>query len=228
MKYIAVITCDIKYSKKLISIRAHWFKRLREIFDYINKNYEILEKEIEIVRGDNFQFTLKQPENALKVALLIKAHLLSIDLKKFNKKKESLDRIDARIAIGIGTNNFTSNKMYESDGDAYWRSGKLLDELKKKNQSIGIRTGIRNIDDELEVLTSLADVIINKWSIQMAEVVKLVLMGTQKQSELSEALNISQPSVHERLKGAGFYQIWEYENRFSYLLNSVFKNKSLK
>jgi uncharacterized Fe-S cluster-containing radical SAM superfamily protein len=79
------------------------------------------------LRGDEFQFKCNIDD--------VFWHFLAI--KSLIKSQENLD---VRIAIGIGEENFSSEKITESNGTAYVHSGRLLNDLKNDGHTVAIKT----------------------------------------------------------------------------------------
>lgn len=112
IKMIAVITGDIINSTEKASI--NWLKELKTVLN----QYGSSPMKWEIYRGDSFQ--LKLPvEKAMLTAFHIKATIKQIKNK------------DVRMGIGIGMEEYVSEKLSESNGTAYQNSGLCFESLKK-------------------------------------------------------------------------------------------------
>jgi hypothetical protein len=105
----AVITGDIINSRKLSSL---WMKDLKDVLSFYGN-------EPKIYRGESFQLVADLAD-ALVIVLLLKATI---------KQHKALD---VRIAIGIGTIDYTSNKVTESNGSAFINSGGMFTRIKNK------------------------------------------------------------------------------------------------
>ena len=79
----SVITGDIIGSRQQTS--KHWVEDLKTILS----RFGATPSQWEVYRGDEFQIEIKNPEEALLSAILIKAHLKAI-------------KLDARMSIGFG------------------------------------------------------------------------------------------------------------------------------
>lgn len=218
-EYYSVITGDIIGSstvkgkrKQLLTVMKNTFKEITIEFS------DAVEKPFEIYRGDSFQTVVKQPGKALLIGILIRAKLKSFALAK-TKTKYSGNKLDARIAIGIGEIGFNADKAIESDGEAFNISGKLLDEIKKSKQNLKIQTPWHDMNGELEVESYFADTIINKWTIEQAEAVYLKLLKNKTQQMIAKKLKISQPAVRKRIIGANLKCIELFVKRFENILN---------
>ena len=203
----SVLTGDITSSSK--TDRIALLKDLKEILNQIAdfQQEEGIKSNFELYRGDSFQGIIAKPEEALKYALLIRAHL--------KKAKGTTDR-DARIAIGIGTINYPASVVAEADGEAFRSSGPLLDTM-KNGARIKLHTPWMAVNEEMEVAFVLADTIIKRWSIPQAEVIAQILRNAT-QVEIAEKLGISQSAVNQRLKAAHWEAIEKLLERFRKLI----------
>lgn len=221
MKTVAVLTGDIVNSRE-ISDKDFFFSELKSIFKEIESRIAF-EKPFEIYRGDSFQAMLKHPKDAVKVAVLLRAGLRS--LESHPKKKEiPLEQLkDARISIGIGTIDFLDDSVKASDGEAFLLSGSALDTMKKSDERLKITVGDKHLQKTLEVTTTLASVIINKWSNFSSEVIYRHLLYGETQKEMAKALHISQPAVHKRKNTANADAIDVYLNYVSQLIQENYE-----
>ena len=120
-------------------------------------------------------------------------------MQKKSDKPINYAYADTRIAIGIGDVSYSGDKISESQGEAFQRSGYLLDKLKKGNERLGIDTSWENLNKEFYVETKLADAVISRWTANTAIAVFLHLLDRKNQSESARILNITQPALHKRL-----------------------------
>jgi len=219
-QYYAVITGDIigstvyhKVTKKSLG------EPITSAFRIIKTwKKQLIYSPVQIYRGDSFQVVLNDPVYALRAAVIIRAALRS-----FAKVPAPARLLDCRIAIGIGKTelaklpqhqiiNDTSNWL----GKAFTYSGALLDD-KESRGNLMVRTPWSNINRELEIEFALLDLIIENWGHGRSEVMKYRVQGL-KQEDISKELNISQPAVNRRLKGAGDHVINSLCRRFEQLI----------
>ena len=184
----AVITGDVINSRKVAS--ALWMEDLKGILNaYGNEP-----KDWEIYRGDSFQLVV-DPRDALEIALLIKASI------KQNKA------LDVRMAIGVGTVDYTADKVTESNGNAFVNSGEFFEGLKK--QTLGIQTPWSEFDEAFTIIFQLVVLFADNWTTTSAEIIKKALENPSiNQKELALALNRkSQSSISASLKRAGYEEL---------------------
>ncbi len=206
-KFAAVLTGDLIGSRNLSTAdRKKMQTTQRTIFEQVAKQFS--DFKAEEFRGDGFQAVVYNNRNhALRIALLIQTALL----------KESFG---IRIGIGIGDITYQATNITTSDGPAFQLSGPILDELKKRNQYIGIASENASANYEWSVHSITLNFLIEKWSPLQSEAIHEHLTSAT-QLEVAEKLNISQPSVHQRLQTAGWPVVDAIVKRFeSYIFNS--------
>ena len=194
---ISVLTGDIINSRKLPS--EVWMNGLKKILNTIGPN----PSRWEIYRGDEFQLEIDNPAEALQIAIQIKAYLKTL-------------RLDARMAIGIGEKSHNAEKISESNGTAFVRSGELFETLKKQKVTLAINSGQADFDAKINLMLRLGLTFMNQWLVQSAE---LVLVAIENQSlsqeEIGQRLGINQAAVSRRRKRANFDLVLELENYYS-------------
>ena len=87
----------------------HWVEDLKKILS----RFGATPSQWEIYRGDEFQIEIKNPEEALLSAILIKAHLKAI-------------KLDARMSIGFGDKTHNAEKISESNGICFYTFGRTF------------------------------------------------------------------------------------------------------
>lgn len=193
---ISVITGDIINSRKAAD-PGEWLGRLKTTF----KTEGPTPKVWEVTRGDSFQIEIAQPENVLLKALHIKATV------------KRIPGLDVRMAIGIGTKSYDAPKISEANGDAFVRSGRLFDQLKKN--TLAISSPWEDVDRVINMCLELALLTVDRWTPNSAEIVALTIENPSKtQLELANILQISQGRISERQQRAGYDELMKLEAYF--------------
>lgn len=225
MENVAVLTGDLVKSSLIKEGEIGFvISSLKNTFNDINRKVLSNKATFQIFRGDSFQAILPKPELALITAIMIRAHLRTFESKYKIEGKKSNKPIhyvytDARIAIGIGKVSYIGDTVSESQGEAFQKSGYLLDKLKKGNERLGIDTPWDNINKEFYVASKLSDAVISRWTANTAEAVFIHLLDKKNQSELANTLHISQPAIHKRLVTYGnIASIHSFMERYSELI----------
>ncbi len=183
-----------------------WLNSLKTVLNEIGPEPKVWE----IFRGDSFQVEVTDPKKALLTALKIKAAL------------RSAVNLDVRIAIGIGEKNYNAPKITEANGDAFVRAGELFENLKK--HTLALSSPWEDVDSQMNLNIELALLTIDNWTQNSAKTVQLSIEHPKAtQSELAKKLNISQSSVSERQKRAGFDEIMKMNQRYELLISQKLK-----
>ena len=197
MKNYQIITGDVGASAKM---SARDREQLRAAFDFLAGgsvgDYDYF------VRGDGFQLLLTK--DALRESLRIKSYLYG------------LLAVRVRISIGIGTISYHGKRVSDSDGEAFWFSGRTLEEMKANREWIKVTTAIENWNNEWLVHAATLDYLEQARTQNQSEALYWQIEG-KTQQEIAGLLGISQPSVHSRLKGTGWPLIEKIMNRYEQL-----------
>jgi predicted DNA-binding protein (UPF0251 family) len=232
-KIYAVLTGDLIGSSRFrIQQREEVLSILKDSFKKIS--HDIIESQFVVFRGDSFQGVLSRPDEALNAALIIRASLLS----KFKGKRT---RLDARIAIGIGTIDYLPpDQAGEGDGEAFRNSGLELDKMKKSEQNLIIRTPWTEINEELRTECALLDALIQRLTKEQAEAIAYqlpkreylvqdqVIIEEITQEKIATILSISQPALSQRLKTSGYWAAQAFLERFKMIIQSKVREVNIR
>ncbi|MFH7002270.1 SatD family protein [Flavobacterium bizetiae] len=192
----SVITGDIIGSRQQTS--KHWVEDLKKILFPFGET----PREWEVYRGDEFQVEIKNTEEALWSAILIKAHLRAL-------------KLDARMSIGFGDKTHEAEKISESNGSAFIHSGELFETLKKQKLTLAMRTGDAAFDEKINLMIQLALTFMDNWLAQQAEFIAVAIENpTLSQEELGQKLGINQAAVSRRQKRAQFDLVLQLDRYF--------------
>lgn len=221
---IAVLTAD------LVDSTLYEEEVLREVLNTLRAEFESIAAShgaervrLHIYRGDSFQGVVKNPEEALQIALQLKTAVNRIHLKKTKKNRAYSKIADFKLAIGIGTQELEREEIAESNGQAFQFSGRTLDAMKSENRKTGLKTSLENINEEFQTSFLLMDTITDKWSTASAEVVYYLLRGL-KERAIAVEIDISQSAVNQRKKAAGWEAIASLLDRYRAVISTQFKN----
>ena len=197
---LAVITGDVINSKK--NAPRVWLTPLKKELNRIGKT----PKTWEIYRGDSFQVVISKAEDALLVALKVKASL------------KAVKGINVRMAIGIGKRTYNAAKVTESNGSAFVNSGEKFEMLKQEKQNLAIKSDSAQFDNEMNLYLKLALIAMNNWTVNTAEIVSVAMENRDKsQQQLGQMIGIKQSAISTRLRRAYYEEIME--------VNEMYKSK---
>jgi hypothetical protein len=199
----SIITGDIINSRKLPS--KAWMDGLKQLLHSKGMNPGAWE----IYRGDEFQLEIKNPKEALLAAFQIKAYLKTV-------------KLDARMSIGFGDKTYTAEKISESNGSAFVRSGELFETLKKQKLTLAIHTSNPDFDTEINLMLRLGMTFMNNWLAQSAEYIVAALANPDlSQEEIGMRLGINQAAVSRRRKRAQFDLMLELDAHFRNRIKTI-------
>ncbi len=199
-KPAAAITGDVVQSSQLSSAEKKTLQQMIKRFEEVQK--EIYpDFELQQYRGDSIQAILQENRSeALNIALQLQCELARKEIK-------------IRLGVALGNITYQGAEIIVSDGTALQLSGPLPDELKKRNELIAVTGENELFAKEWLVHSASLNFLMQRLSAAQAEAMHLQLKNF-KQEEIAKKLNISQPSVHQRLQAAGAQVIMLIVQRF--------------
>jgi hypothetical protein len=196
-KITSVITGDIIQSRR--TNNPVWLPKLKKALSLEGKT----PRTWQVYRGDSFQVEVKDPAGAFLTAIRIKATI------------KTIKNLDVRMAIGIGDKKYTSQRVAESDGEAFVHSGQKFETLKKLKITLAIQTNWPDFDREMNVCFRLAAIAMDNWTSTSAELIQILASQPDlTQQTLAKRLGVTQPSISERQNRAHFDEVMELEKLF--------------
>jgi hypothetical protein len=147
----------------------------------------------EIYRGDSFQAVLKNPDEAMRMAILARACM-----------RKHAPNADMRIAIGIGHTEQLTDRPGTSDGEAFRLSGHLADTIRQQKARIGI--ALSRPSEPLSATLDLLETVIESWTSAQSEVIESLLQG-KNVTQIAETLSISQSAASQRVASSKWWAI---------------------
>jgi len=198
----AIITGDIVNSSKVSA--AVWLAALNNELATMGQT----PGDWQIYRGDSFQLLVPHAEEALFLAIRLKAVL------------KTIRQLDLRMAIGMGAIEFRSPQITASNGSAFLFSGEKFDLLKQEDIRLAVKSGHKEFDDDINLLLRLALRTMDNWTVNEAEIVHLKMLRPDlSQTELGKIINLKQNTISDRLKRAGYKDIIAVDSAFRKKLN---------
>lgn len=202
----AVITADIIHSSKLnAENKALLYKSIKDVLGRTDEDFD---SKSEMFRGDSFQCLIPKPKDTLRIALIIKTYIRSLNVSELHKVKSTsfpekkrsiiypLWMFDVRMAVGIGSVVTPIKGLGTADGLAFEMSGRMLDELKDSRQKFAI-TSMDRFKSELKMESALLDAIISRTTALQCEVIYYKLLH-YTETQISKKLQIEQAAVNQR------------------------------
>ena len=150
---------------------------------------------------------------AILAAIVIKSHI------------KTYEKLDVRIAIGVGKTSYRSNKITESNGDAYMHSGRCFEEL-KRNRLAMVTPWPEDVDREINLYLLLASLTMDSWTPATADTMAYALLHPEhNQATISKKLKKSQSTISANLNRAGHDEIVKMIKRCEEIINNKMNAK---
>lgn len=221
--YNATISADVIASSSLtakeideLTQHIHW------LFGLIKENHETREKEpvyCRLVSGDMIECLIKDPRDALRIALIIKTGIKSFNIhdsksdKAGNKYRKLFQKYGIRIGIGIGEMNLDLVEKDILNGDAINRSGRLISEQKTSNKkrvviknTMFFDAPVKKHRELFSMVMLLLDELLNKATLKQSQIIFFKLLG-YNENEISAKIGINQSVVNQQSLAVGWHAI---------------------
>jgi hypothetical protein len=210
----ATISADIVSSTSLnVKQRLSLEKDLKKLLNLLKKTFGAKLFFGRLIKGDYIECVLEDPKLALRVALLIKSYIKSLDIKPDKKSKQNLKdfkKYGIRIAVGIGKLSIWNKKQGIIDGEAIYLSGRAINEMtaadKKITKTLVFKSNNENWNDAFVPIFNLLDVLLVDSTRAQSEIVYYKLLN-KSEKEISEILNKSQSTINQHSAAISWYAI---------------------
>ncbi len=198
----ATISADIVSSTSLSPIEIVTLQaRINETIVMLEKHYEGFWGRL--VKGDCIECVMPEPKAALRVALLLKTAIKSLDIAK-DSRTQLFRRYGMRMAIGLGDMRLVDRKNGIMDGEAIYYSGRAVDSMHSENKCSFVVVGEnKEYSMLLTTITTLVDSILNGATRRQSEVLYYKLLS-MKESDIASLLSITQSGVNQRASVANW------------------------
>jgi len=224
--YKAVISGDIvAYTSLSDSQKELLEKKLKQLFRVLEKDYDIF---IRLIKGDYLEAVVK-PEEALRIALLIKTYIKSLDfdINTEDSRSKHFKIYGIRLAIGMGTLDRFDAEKGIIDGKAIYRSGRLISAQhthnKKKihiKQSLFFSIEDADLDKEINAFFVLIDALLNQATARQSVVIYYKLKGLAE-NEIAEILKVSRSVVNRQAISTNWYALNMAINYIEYTMKKL-------
>ncbi|MDR1170851.1 MAG: RNA polymerase subunit sigma-70 [Bacteroidales bacterium] len=216
MKNRATISADIISSTSLeVEHRLFLEKQLTFFLSVLRKTFKNDGFYGRIIKGDYIECALKRTKNALRIALLLKAYIKSMDIKDGKNKSylKNFKTYGVRAAIGVGELTVFDPKKGILDGEAIYFSGRAISGLSSYGKervviknSLFFKSNRKDWDDCLGPFCSLLDVLFSKMTRLQSEIIYYKLLG-KTEEEIKNILKKSQSTINQHSTTAGWNAI---------------------
>jgi hypothetical protein len=223
----ATISGDIVSSTALSTEgRVALEKLLKKLVRLLDQHFGVFAR---VIKGDYLECYLPQPELALRIALLIKCYIKSASIDSDAPKKElSLFRTHGiRLAIGVGEITRFDAQKGIIDGEAIYLSGRLINQQSGTHgqrpvikSTLFIGASQQAVVDEFDPVLALLDVLISQSTARQCEIIYLKLLNFNE-DEIAHQLKITQATVNQHSRSAGWNAIDKAVTRFSIAIKNI-------
>lgn len=159
-----------------------------------------------LVRGDSIECVTDAPNDAFRIALLLKCFVKSLGIGR-GKAASDLNRYGLRAVIGLGEMRMVDKEHDFMDGEAIYLSGRTLDQKTVLPKgTLLIEASHSSLSKLLNALAAPVDALLNQATSRQCEVVFHRLFGETEQ-EISRHLQISQSAVNQHLNSVAWASI---------------------
>lgn len=156
-----------------------------------------------VVRGDSVECVIPDVSKALRIGLLLKCYVRSLELSSASKL---LRRKGVRLAIGIGSLRIADEQLGIIDGDAVYASGRELDAL---SSSDSVTLSLVSTVPWVKGYAALCDVlgfVIDGATNKQCDVLYYLLLG-YSQKKIAQVLGLEPPTVNQHAAALGWSAI---------------------
>jgi hypothetical protein len=176
-----------------------------------------------IVQGDYIECAIQDPRHALRIALLLKTFIKSLELPQKgsgDKRVRYFKEHGIRLAVAVAPLAILDPREGIIDGEAIYMSGRTIKNMSTSDkQKIIIKNTMffKSTDDEeqekFDAIFSLLDKIIAGCSGKQCEILYYKLSGLSEK-EISKKLNKNQSTISQHSTAAGWQAIEKTVNYF--------------
>ena len=223
----AAISADIIASSSLTGNEIDALtQRIHSLFELIH-NYQkkngLSEVKLRLVSGDLIECLLYNPQDALRIALILKTGIKSFPLDPIrqDKYRKAFETYGIRVAVGVGDMDLSLVDKNIFKGDAISRSGRTIGNQKTSNKERLIMKNTLFFDSSSErnnqlfnTIMSLLDFVFSKMTTRQSEIILWRILGYSEKDIASE-FAITQSSVNQQSRTSGWAAIEDAINLYS-------------
>lgn len=168
----------------------------------------------EFYRGDSLQVYIKEPRQALQMALLCRTAGMSITQDKIVVPS------DVRVSIGIGQVNTSVKSLGNAKGEAFVLSGRAFDEELNTDTRLVISTANPMANAGLQVIADYINAIFKVMTSKQAVVIFELLKG-ETQQQVAGKLKKSKSTINQRVSAGRWPEIEKLLKQYENIINQL-------
>ncbi len=219
----SAISADIiSYTSLSLEDKRNIESEVKNLLEVLTEKYKDESFFGRIIKGDYIECAMDSAIYSFRIALIIKLFLKSVELvNKTNSKGIKYFKEHAvRIAVAVGSLQTIDRERGIIDGEAIYMSGRAIKDFSTSDkQKIVIKNTMffrcqdEDIQEKYDVLFSLLDNLISRFSAKQSQVVYFKLMGLTEK-EIGEKLQKNQSTISQHSTAAGWQSIEKAVNYF--------------
>ena len=205
----ATISADIVSSSSLTKIQRQKLDgELNDLIEILTEEFSEKSFYGRIIKGDYLECVIEKPKMALRIALLIKSYIKSLDFEQDNPTRSFIKfkTYGIRIAVGIGALSLFDKTSGIIDGEAIYLSGRAVNEITNTKQTLAFRSNKKKWDDCFDSTFNFLDFLLNKYTTMQCKVLYYKLLG-KSEKEIAKILNKSISTVNQHSTSIGWYAV---------------------
>jgi hypothetical protein len=205
----ATISADIVSSTSLdVAQRLRLEKDLKRLLNLLKQTFGSKVFYGRMIKGDYIECVLENPKLALRVALLLKSYVKSLDFEGIKSKKfKDFKDYGIRVAVGVGELSIWNKRKGIIDGEAIHLSGRAINEMttldKQIKKTLVFKSKNEDWNQSFTPIFNLLDASFLKYKKAQSEVVFHKLLN-YSEKEITTILNKSQSTVNQHSKATGW------------------------
>jgi hypothetical protein len=222
----ATISADIVSSTALnVEQRLELEKNLNKLLNLLKKTFGSKVFFGRLIKGDYIECVVEEPRLALRVALLMKSFVKSLDIqsdKNSEKRIKDFKEYGIRVAIGIGELSIWNKKKAIIDGEAIYLSGRAMNEMsmhdKKIKNTLVFKSKNENWNSSLAPVFALLDVLFSKYKRAQSEIIFYKLLS-KSEKEITGILSKGQSTINQHSTATGWFAVESSVEYFEKIIN---------
>lgn len=215
--HYATISGDVISSTSLsIGDKRRLEESINNLFKELANRYSDAGFYGRLVQGDHVECAMSVPQYVLRVALLLKTYIKSLDLPKDEPKDRRVDRFKEyglRLAAAVAPLDTLDTKAGIIDGEAIQLSGRAIKNMDtSEKQKVIIKNTMffcspdKQTEEQFVPLFALLDVLLSKSSAKQCHVIYYKLLG-YSEGEVAKILGKYQSTINQHSTAAGWHAI---------------------
>jgi len=187
-------------------------KKILEVIKTLEEKFHSENFYGRLIKGDYIECVLENPQHALKVALILKSFVKSLDIaeNEKNTKIQEFKKYGVKIALAVGELSIFDKEKGIIDGEAIYLSGRSINEKtssnKENKKTLIFRSSNEKHKNCFESIFSLLDFHFAKLTRTQCEIIYHKLLG-KSEKEIAEITNKFQSAVNRASTTAGWWAI---------------------